>query len=472
MRMARDDSGVALVAVMGAIALISIIAISGYTMSSQALFDTTRLSSESKAFQVAASGMDRELASFTEDSFTSGSSTYTKSMQTPDGTYQLTVGRDPSVPYRFTMTCVGTSGGRTSTVEQSFFYMDLWGMSVSAGSNPEGEFGSGAGWNGNSTIYGPLYVSGDVDLNSNPDLWWGPLFISNGDVDFGAAVDFHPYTDEKYNIFAGGAVSGADSDTQVFNSCPTIDLPWLDDAYFDGMRDNAVTESKDKMFGASSVAEIANNEVDVVGGPYVGQAAPGATADYKVINGPLTITGATASFGKLAAQRDDFAFDTASNILYLDGVVFVDGDVTIGAGVAGYAGSGMLVSTGDVTIATGSSFQPINDNGDGVANDLSVENCLGVATMGDIVIRGCTFEGVVFTNNALRLAKVGGTDAEFEGAVHSNNIISDTPQNVIEMEQEFSSSNLPVGMAGSSTDPRGAGFSSSGMVVPYSWIRR
>lgn len=473
MRKLREDDGVALVAVMGAIALISIIAVSGYMMSSQALHETTRLSFEERAFQVAASGMDRELASFSEDNFTSGSATYVKSGATPDGSFQLTVGRDPVVPFMYTMTCVGTAGGRNSTVEQSFFYMDLWGMSISAGSNPGGEeFGSGAGWNGNSTVYGPLYVTGDVALNSNPDLYFGPLFVNNGSIDFGASVDFHPYTDAKYNIFASGNVSGADADCEIFNSCPSIDLPWLDDAYFDGMKEDAIAESRDNLWGPASVATVANNEVDAAG--YIGTKAPGATADYKVINGPLTITGATGSFGKLTGQRDDFAFDTNTNVLYLDGVVFVDGDVTIGSGVVGYAGSGMLVATGDVTIQTGTSagLQPIDDNGDGKANDLSTENCLGIATMGDLVIHGCTFEGVVFTNNALRLAKVGSVDAEFEGAIHSNNIISDTPQNILEMELEFNVADLPVGMAGSPTDPRGAEFASSGMVVPGTWVRR
>ena len=170
--------------------------------------------------------------------------------------------------------------------------------------------------------------------------------------------------------------------------------------------------------------------------------------------------------------RDDFAWDNATKRLHVNGVVFVDGDVTIGSGVKEYQGNGIIVATGDIRIDTGNSFQPWTDNGDGKANDLSIENCLGLAATGDIYVHGCTFEGVVFSNNALILSKSGGTMGEFEGIVHANNIISDTPQNVLEMEIDFSPALLPEGMPGSSSDPRGPEFSSQGMLVPGTWIRR
>lgn len=471
----RDtESGVALVTVIGAIALISIIAMSGFAMSSQALHESSLFTNDTKAFEVAASGMDRELASFSENNFTSGSGSYDKTGSTPDGSYTLTVQRDDAVSFMYKMTCTGTSLDQTATVEQSFFYMDLWGMSVSSGSNPgASDWGSGASWNGNSTVIGPLYVSGEVTLNSNPDLYYGPLFVSDGNVTFNGAVNFHPYPSAKYNIFTDGVVVGATSDCKIYGSCPSVDLPWLDDGYFNGMRDQAIEQSSDKLLGTTGSE---NGEVPPEGmwmpTTYTGTRAPGARNEYKVIDGDLNIGAYTPAFGTTAEPRDDLAFDPTTGVLYLDGSVFVDGNVTIGPGVTGYRGSGMLVATGDITVANGGSFQPVTDDGDGVADDITTENCLGLAAGGNIILRGSLFEGVVFSNNALSLETFGNQYAEFEGAVHANYINSDTPHNTIEMEDSFSSADLPSGMPGSSSDPRGAEYASSGMLVPGTWVRR
>ena len=72
----RDDRGIALVVVIGAIALVSVFAVGGFAMASQAMHSTGRLQTEELAFQVANSGMERELATFTESNFSSGQTTY------------------------------------------------------------------------------------------------------------------------------------------------------------------------------------------------------------------------------------------------------------------------------------------------------------------------------------------------------------------------------------------------------------
>lgn len=474
-----DDSGVALVTVIGAIMLISIIATSGYWMASQSLHASEKLNYGTKAFQVASSGMDRELASFSTSNFQTGQTNYSRSGSTPDGTYQLTVGQDANVPFMYTMRSVGRARDESATVEQTFFYLDLWGMSVSAGSNPGGPVGSGASWNGNSSIRGPLYVKGDVFMNSNAKLYYGPMFISDGSASFQGGVEFIPYPNSKYNIFSTGPVAGATSACKVYTSCPTLDLPWIDPNYFSLMEDKAELQSYDNKLG---VLDTTNSEdVDVSPGQlpatYTSPKAPNASSYYKVINGDLVITAATPSFGKKdgpGVVRDDLVFDSATDTLYVNGTVFVNGNVTIGSGVRGYIGNGIIVSTGDITVSTGNgfSFQPMTDNGDGIANDLSVENCVALAAKNNVYIHGCTVEAVIFTNQTLHLAKNGSTPAEFEGAVHANNISSDTPANEIEMEVNFGNAFLPDGMPGSASDPRGAEYSSQGMVIPGTWIRR
>ncbi len=468
-KLASDD-GMVLVIVMIAIMLITILAVGGYSLASQSMHETARLETESRAFQVASSGMDRELSSFSETNFQGGATTYTSSGTTPDGSYTVSVGQS-TVPFMYTMVVNGTRGNEVATLKQNFFYMDLWAVNIAAGSNPSaGPFGSAGSWNGNSTIIGPLLCSGDVDFNSNVQLYGGPLFASGGSVNFRGGVDTHPPSGGTYNIFASGGVTGEDADAKVYNSCPRIDLPWLDPDYISGMEAVAAGQSTDGMRGTTSNS----NAAEVI----AKTRAAGATADYKVINGPLVITGATPSFGISGADRDDFAFDTATDTLYVEGAVFVNGDILIGSGVREYAGNGTIVASaagamdGDIVIATGGRLEPITDDGDDVADDLTIENCLAVVAEGDVTIDSCMFEGVVFTNGGFNINRTGGFVTEFEGPVHAHAINSNDTHNILEMETDFSASYLPGGVPGSATDPRGPDFGGNGMVVPGTWSRQ
>lgn len=473
----KDDSGIVLVAVLGAVMLISLLAVGGYTLATQSLHQSVRLETESKAFQVASSGMDRELAGFSQTNFTSGSTSYPLSGSTPDGTYQGSVSLNG--PYMYTMLVTGRSGAEEVTVEQDFFAMDLWAVSMGAGSNPAaGPFGSGAAWNGNSTIIGAFYVTGDIDFNSNVDLYNGPLFASGGSVNFRGGVTTHTSGTEKYNIFASGGATGIDSNTRVYTSCPKIDLPWLDQAYIDGMYNEAVLQSSDNVQGTKPST---NTEVTTQYNPntYTSVRAPGATAYYKVIEGPLTINSTTPAFGSSSGMyTDDFVWDPSTGTLTVEGVIFVTGDVTIGQGVLNYKGNGAIVAeegnggTGAITIATGGSFEPITDNGDGIANDLTAENSLALVAKGDVSVHSSKFEGTVFTNKAFNLYRLGGITTTMEGPIHAHSINSDDPRNEIEMEDESPATYLPAGVPGSSTDPRGPDFGGNGMVVPGTWVRR
>lgn len=476
-RLLADDSGLVMVTVMGAILVISLLAAGGYALASQSMFESTRMEKESKAFQIASSGMDRELATFSTSNF-SASGSYPISGSTPDGTYSGTVGQNG--PYMYTMTVTGTSGVEQATVEQNFFYMDLWAVSMAAGTSPTGGgFGSGSAWNGNSTIIGAFYVTGNIDFNSNVALYKGPPFASGGSVNFRGGVTTYTSGGEMYNIFASGGATGVDSNTRVYTSCPRIDLPWLDQAYVDGMYDEAVYQSSDNLQGTQTVG---NAEVSTKYNPatYVGAKAPGATQYYKVINGPLVINSSTPAFGKSAGgYTDDFVWDPATGTLIVQGAVFVKGDITIGQGVQRYKGSGVLVAeegnggTGAITIATGGAFEPWNDNGNGVADDLSAQDCLALVAKGDISIRSSKFEGIAFTNKNFNLYRLGGIITTMEGPIHAHQINSDDPRNEIEMEEGMSpQSYMPSGVPGSSTDPRGPDYGGNGMVVPGTWIRR
>ncbi len=218
---ARDDRGIALVVVIGAIALISVFAVGGFAMASQAMHSTGRLQTEELAFQVANSGMERELATFTESNFSSGQTTYQRSGSTPDGSYVVQVGFDPAVPYRYSLISSGTAGAETAMVRQDFYFFDLWSTNIASQNNPDmGPMGSAAAWNGNSTISGPFYVGGDMDINSNVVFVGGPLFVS-GNALLKGGVDFVEVpTGSKYPMFVRGCVLGNPSERQALQQLP------------------------------------------------------------------------------------------------------------------------------------------------------------------------------------------------------------------------------------------------------------
>jgi Tfp pilus assembly protein PilX len=471
---ASDDRGIALVVVIGAIALISVFAVGGFAMASQAMHSTGRLQTEELAFQVANSGMERELASFSESNFESGQNSYTRSGSTPDGAYIVQVGFDPAVPYRYSLISSGTVDTETAMVRQDFYFFDLWSTNIAAQNNPDmGPIGSASSWNGNSTISGPFYVGGDCDFNSNVVFVGGPLFVS-GNADLSGGVSFVPVpAGSKFPLFVRGSSSGVPSNVKLYNSCPKLELPWTDPDYMNQMLELARVESSDNLRGSDHLdgSTPTNDEVATPGVPtsYTGTKATGATSYYKEISGDLTITGATASFGKVtkvagvATNWDDFAYDTDTDTLYVDGVVYVDGNVTIGAGVQNYVGSGVIVCTGNVLIRTGTEFQPVG--GDSEPDDLSSEMCLEFVAQ-DIKLDGGTFEGIVFANGDFDIDMNG----VLMGAVHAHAINSLAPHTDLYMESNMTKAILPTGTPGSPTDPRGMNYG-GGVVIPGTWSR-
>lgn len=471
----REDSGIALVVVMGLIALISMVAVGGYAVASQSMHSTTRLTTETKAFQAASSGLDRELATFSESAFAVGQNAYTKTGTIPDPagpiSYVLSVGRDPLVPYRFSIICTGTAGTETARVRQDFYYLDLWSVNIAQGSAPGSPPGSAADFNGSAMVVGPFFV-GSGEFNSNLEFVGGPLF-ARGDVTFKGGVDFVPQpVGTKYVIYAGGACSTTDSDVVIQQSCPDLDLPWVEPNYLDLVLQAATVQSSDNIRGDGTPATVVT-EVTSVGNAatYTGTRPPGAaTGPYKVINGALNLTGASASFGKVtktagvATSWDDFAYDTTTDTLYVEGVVYVKGNVTIGAGVQNYRGNGIIVSEGNTYLNTGTVFQPAGGSAGPV--DLTPENALALVA-NNIYLQSGTFEGIVFSNGTFEV----GQGCIFHGAVHADAITNPGPPKAeIWMETNLNITAIPEGVPGTSTDPRGSNYG-GGVVIPGTWSR-
>jgi Tfp pilus assembly protein PilX len=448
----KNDEGFALMVVMGVIAVITVVAISGFWLAQETLNDSGRVQRENKAFQLAASGLDRELQTFRTSNMVNG--VYSASGSTSDGTYQVTA-QATGNPYEYVMTSAGRSGSATETVSQRFFFISLWDMNIGAG--PAEVLGAGEGFNGNASVSGPLYSRGDIEWDSNATFEGGPMLVRDGALNVTGSGTIG-LTRPIY-LFATNGLTGNKAasnvylaDNEVHNSVPDITLPWVDDAYMQKAYDLSKTESIDNVMGSvNRTAVNAEVEFSALGDPYypiTAVKAAGAGDYYKYIgpitgpsglgNGTTSLTIGSTSFGRwpghgydtASGMHDDFAFDTTTGTLYLEGTVFVDGPVTFNTGVRRYVGNGTLVANGDVQILTNnpsskltpadpSTYAPLNP---------SPDNCLGIVTPGDVTLGSSStngyFIGAVFCNGTFGLF---GTTTWFSGSALAGTLYGDHP---------------------------------------------
>jgi hypothetical protein len=471
----RNDEGFAMAAVMGVIALVTVVAVGGFWVASQTLHESQRVEHESKAFQVAQSGLDRELAAFSPSELVSGS--YTKSGSTPDGTYSITASQTTAFEYR--MTSLGTAEGRQETVTQRFYYFNLWDMNIGTGQSAP--LGGGRGFNGNAAIRGPLYVKGDFDFEqANATYEGGPLFVKGGDVIVGGSATIG-YQD-PIDLFLDGNITGNQPGSCYYkswsSSVPDIELPWIDQDYMDAMYQKALDESIDNYMGypARAVNNLEANggvpstydDGSTIAGRVKVTASPASTSDsYKYIGnsgGPQSLGNGNhfleidnVSFGAWdgagypvgSGLHDDFAFDAGTGTLYVEGTVFIDGDLHLGQNIQTYKGNGTLVVNGDVFI--GGHIIP-----EGGA--LSAENCLGISCAGNVTIgdnahsgnveahlHGAIFCGMGAPNTGE--VSLYHTSSSFKGSMLCDTIYGDKPNIVIETDPtlpEFVPSSMPA----------------------------
>lgn len=481
-----NDEGFALAAVMGVVAIMTVLAFGGYFLAQNSLNDSTRVMAESRAFQVAESGLDRELAIFTPANV--GTTYYPRYGQTPDGTYTVNIKEENSgsVMGEYLMTSTGTSQGSNEEVSMRFFYLDLWKMNISAGDPTT--LGGGSGWNGQATIIGPLYVRGDFEWTANANYEEGPLLIRDGSLvrsgsgtlGYESPIDLYVTGD-----YPTGDVGKTIFVNRVSHTVPDVTLPWLDEEYLQTALETALSESVDNNMGAAT-RSIPTTEA-IGGNPttYAAALAPAtrisansfasgspSSTRYKFIGDGTSMSNFgegghdlvidTTSFGAWEGQgyvntsglHDDFAYDAGTGMLYIEGVVFIDGDLTIGNNVRGYTGNGTLVVNGDVTILS-SNLVPSQGG-------LSASEAMGIVTPGDVTLGTGSIDGLyhgaVFCNGT---AALYGTATQFKGSLLAGNIYGDKPNIRIEIDPTLPDV-LPSGMPGAG----------GGMVFAGTWSRR
>jgi len=77
--------------VLGIGVVISILAVTSYTIASQALHESVQMENDTKAFRAASSGLDEVLSTFTEATAAAMAAGGPIEGSTPDGTYSITI---------------------------------------------------------------------------------------------------------------------------------------------------------------------------------------------------------------------------------------------------------------------------------------------------------------------------------------------------------------------------------------------
>lgn len=444
----RDDSGIALVVVIGAIALMVVLATAGFYFSSQTLFETTLADQHDAAFQAASSGV---MVAFTDlrskiASPVSGG-TYTGSIATSSAAYTTVATlNDAQTAYE----CVSTGTTRDGTQEvvvATFALSSTTGTSLPWGANVFYFAGySGGTIVANGTMTGPLYIRFDAS-GSQAELDFGsagggfvggPVFVENGDLVVKAAppspVEFYTsgtITLEGNAKSTPGMILNRGWDPSKKMPITLVDVP----TFLSSQLARATAQSNDNVIGDTLTA---NYEAQPAGGTgtytslatsppnnrpngWMRSMAPGATQSYKVVRGGLSITGSTPSFGSWSGDshypttadlHDDFAYDAVNKVLYVEGTVYVDGDLNISQAVR-YVGNGALVCSGAVNISA--SVVPATANGSDSLPEPDARHLLGIFSSGDVVSDGnnTNIVGAVY---AVGRVQVNGTGSTLKGS--------------------------------------------------------
>lgn len=375
-----DDRGFTLPAVLGIVALMTVVAVGSWALSQQALNETVRTNSKVTAFEAANSGVDAALQRIQTHNFLA--SDFPVSYTFPNGSSFVT-SVTPAGDCNYL--CVSTGrdrSGAKETVKVAFFSLSIWNMEIGAGEQALG----GGSVRGTTSVWGPLYVRGTLALGSNSQVEEGPLFVNAGsDPNAGLVLEGNGKLGQisPINVYCNGVTPplgdknfGAAS---VSISVPNIALPPVDASYLSNAYNQAKSESIDNEVGTPPTSTVA---LECTGGDpmtYTTMQPPNSgtwarsratttSSFYKVVGvnsgwGPTPGGGThglnigSRSFGSwygdghttTPGRHDDFAFDAMHGILYVEGTVFIDGPLSFTAPVH-YVGNGAIVVNGGVTV--------------------------------------------------------------------------------------------------------------------------
>ena len=372
LRSRRSDSGMALFVAMAAIALMFLLTTTAFYFASQTLFETKLADQHDAAFQAASSGVMVAFADLRSrlGSLPAGGGPYEGTIATSTASY-VAMATYSAVRAAYDCTSTGTSRDGTKEVVVASFSIVRsgpvplqWGFNVFyfAGGYQAGSV------NGGGVVSGALFILmppvtpfPTVDFGGNMSLSGGPIYIQNGNFRGNSSAPLTVYTNEtatgtnirRMSLDQTGTLTVTRVDLASYLATSLVNASRQSTDNLLGDTTTAVTEATAPLFEASSYTRTR----------YAGVAPSGP---YKVVGTPdsttgLTITSSTNSFGYVSGStHDDFAYDPTNHTLYVEGTVYVYGNLTISQDIT-YEGNGMIVCTG--VISMGANVVPSTSDG-------------------------------------------------------------------------------------------------------------
>lgn len=428
------EEGMALPLVLAAMVILAALSIGAWTASSNVYFMSSRDRVESQALAVAEGGLEAAVWRV-GDQFKTMSFPASFDYDIGGGDVHVDVTNEGFRRFKFVSRGVVTGPeGRQGVryVKTSVFFFRIYDFLVGAGSLTAG----GGGVNGTTSVKGPFYVRGNLQLSGDSAIMDGPLFVKNGNLVLqgSSRVGNPSITPTRVPSFIDGThppLTDPNFYATVDSNVPDISLPPLRETEMVGYYGAAVNESTDNHQGDYGKGGPVNVEPPA-GWPGV---APWAdppvnwtgSPGYKVVDGNgtmaaigsgtngFTLSNATASFGNPA--NDDFAWDSATGVLTVKGTVFVDGPVTFSRDFI-YDGNGAIVANGQITV----------DGGMRPKDTYPSDDVLGLTTPGTIVLNtndpasteaNPAVAGVFFATQRIEF---NGNQAYIRGSLLSGNL--------------------------------------------------
>lgn len=245
----KDESGYVLAATLGAVVLVTAIAMSSYLLSQRALEQAGTTAQSSAAYQLANSALEYEVSRYEN-----GGDLYSQYGKTlpSGGTYDLiTSGSGTDI----TIKCRARAGKEVEAVSVKYTVFDLSETVYSGGGN---SLFAGSSFNAkDSMIIGALYLKlpAGERVNSCPSFVDGPLFVENAVLSATNAVTFVPPAGQsKYQVYADVTPSIASGNVQSNPLTKHMTPPELSMEFINQLYERASAEGH--YYSATSAAGV------------------------------------------------------------------------------------------------------------------------------------------------------------------------------------------------------------------------
>ncbi|OFW35185.1 MAG: hypothetical protein A2074_01090 [Candidatus Aquicultor primus] len=356
-RLFEDERGIALLTVVGVMLIVTILSFGVITIAKSDLVLSERDEEYTEALHVAEAGIQKALWQLEQLGSTMEPKTFT--INVGDGLAEVNAVQDVGSQWYWTIESTGTSGQMKRKLKVSVFNFSLWNMNMGLGEANSMASG-GNGILGTTSIDGPFYVRGNVELSGSSEITGGPFFIKTGTLRFMNNSSTLGKSAEPIAAYIEPADGNEDildkhgnplepghpqvNVSQLSNQVPDIKIPPLDS--LTAYRTRAASESEETCTAYPGI--IATQSGD---------------SGYKVLDNDINLESGTlnsrpmyyinSTINDFGVPGGEFAWDNINKRLYINGTIFVDGNLTIGDSAnteISYYGRGTIVVNGEIFV--------------------------------------------------------------------------------------------------------------------------